>query len=277
MEPSVFQTAECGMKTKKFLQGERRKTILGELHNKVSEREIERTFKLNTDIDSYSIARFIYDELKELPRKEPFFLLRIGIIRSIIIQTQYELNTHDKSLKRKITVNLYEREQAAVKIKSPPIKKHKKVKVKAERKFFLPSVNGENPEKDIQEILDENVSEPLKESKSWKKEKYQIFIVFNENIFTISISQVHMLEDKDNLIADQSKVTLRRIEVEYQGAQWPDLSENVQAKERKQTEIQDIVEAEQKEEKEIIRQTRKISQRILEICENGLCLSLITV
>src|SRR5437763_5515274 len=97
MEPSVFQTAECGMKTKKFLQGERRKTILGELHNKVSEREIERTFKLNTDIDSYSIARFIYDELKELPRKEPFFLLRIGIIRSIIIQTQYELNTHDKS------------------------------------------------------------------------------------------------------------------------------------------------------------------------------------
>src|SRR2546430_8691593 len=89
MQPSVFQTAEGGMKTLKFLQGERRKTILGELYNKVSGREIERTLKLKTERESSSLATVIYDQLKETARQETFSLLGVGIIRSIILQTQY--------------------------------------------------------------------------------------------------------------------------------------------------------------------------------------------
>ncbi len=273
MQPDVFQTAECGMKTQKFLQGERRKTILGELYNKVSGREIERTFKLKTDRDSSSIATVIHDQLKETPRQETFSLLGVGILRSIILQTQYELDTHEPSSKRKITVNFYEKEQAAVKIKSPPVRKYKKVKVKEERKFFIPYIDGKKPERDIQAIFQENISHPLKEGNSWKKEKYQIFLQLKKNIFTIAISQIHLLQDKDDVRDIQSHVPLRRIEVEYQGTQ----SGNIPAKERKKRGKHDIVEEEGKVEKEIIRQTRKISQRVLEICENELCLSLIPV
>src|SRR5579864_8507195 len=74
MQPRFFQTAECGMKTQRFLEGERKKTVLGELHNKVSEREIERTFKLQTSISSFCIANVIYDKLKELSCKDAFSL-----------------------------------------------------------------------------------------------------------------------------------------------------------------------------------------------------------
>jgi hypothetical protein len=277
MQPSVFQTVEYGMKTTKFLQGERRKTVLGELCNKVAGKEIERTFKLKTDIDSSSIAKVIYDQLKSIPDNAAFYLLEVGIICSMIIQTQYELDEHEESFKRKITVNLYEKEQAAVKIKSPPIRKHKKVKVKEERKFLIPYIDGKKPEKDIQEIFEENVSKPLKEGNSWEKEKHQIFVEFNKNIFTIAISQIYMLQDKNNLRDMQSKVPLRRIEVEYQGTQWSDLTGNIPAQEGEKPGEQDIVEGEERMEKEIIRQIRKISQRVLEICENELCLSLITV
>ena len=197
MQPSVFQTVEGGMKTQKFLQGERRKTILGELHNKVSGREIERTFKLKTEKESSSIATVIYDKLQEIHRKEKFSLLEVGIIRSVILQTQYELDTHEPSFKRKITVNLYEKEQAAVKIKSPSVRRYKKVKVKEERKFFIPYIDGKKPENDIQEIFQENIPYPIKESNSWKKEKYQIFVQLKENIYTNAIIQIHLLQNNE--------------------------------------------------------------------------------
>ncbi len=277
MQPDVFQTAECGMKTQKFLQGERKKTILGELCNKVAGREIERTFKLKTDIDGSHIATVIYDQLKDIPDNETFSLLRIGIVRLIIIQTQYELDEHEQSFNKKITVNLYEKEHAAVKIKSPPVRKHKKVEVKEERKFLIPSINGKKPEKDIQEIFDENISKPLKEVNSWKKEKYQIFIESHQNVFTIAISQIYLLQDKDILGDIHSQVPLRRIEVEYQGTQYRDPSGNVPAEERKEPGKQDIIESDKKVEKEISRQIRKISHRVLEICKNELCLPLVTV
>jgi hypothetical protein len=264
MQTSVLQTAEDGMMTQKFLQGERRKTILGELHNRVSGREIERTIKLKTDISSAYIARIIHDQLKEISHKETFSLLQVGIIHSIIIQTQYELDKHEKPFQKKITVSLYEKEQAAVKIKSPTVRQHKKVKVKEEKKYFIPYINGEKPERDILTVLDENISEPIKEGDSWKKEKYQIFIQFNKNIFTISVSQIHMLNHKNSLKDVQSKVPLRRIEVEYQGT----LRENAQVNEIKKTQKQDIIETDEQVEKEIIKQIRRISQRVLEICEN---------
>jgi hypothetical protein len=164
-----------------------------------------------------------------------------------------------------------------VKIKSPPVRKHKKVKVKEERKFLIPYIDGKKPEDDIQKILKENIPEPLKEGNSWEKEKYQIFVEVDKNIFTISVSQICMLQAKDDLIDDQSKVPLRRIEVEYQGTRCSDLSEDAQAKEQKKTGEQDIIEGEKKVETEIIRQIRKIAQRVLEICKNELCLPLIAV
>jgi hypothetical protein len=277
MQSGFFQTAEYGMKTRKFLQGNRKKTLLGELHNRVSAREIERTIKLETDISSFYIARVIYDKLKERACKETFDLLRFGIIRSIIIQTQYELEIHEETFKRKIILNLYEKEQAAIKIKSPPVRTHKKVKVKEESKFFIPYINGKKPDKDIQEVFEENISRPLKEGNSWEKEKYQIFVECGNNIFTISVSQIYMLQVKDDLLDGQSKVPLRRIEVEYQGTRCSDLSGNVQTEEGKESEKPDVVEVEKKVEKEIIKQTRKISQRVLGICKNELCLPLITV
>jgi hypothetical protein len=277
MQPELFQTAECEMKTPKFLQGARRKTILGELYNKVPEREIERTFKIETDLNSYCIARSIYDKLKEKPEKALFSLLHLGIIRLIIIQTHYELEAHKEAFDRKITVNLYEKEQAAVKIKSSTVIKHKKVKVTEERKFFIPSINGKKPEDDIQAVLQENIPDSLKEGNSWRKEKYQIFVELNKNIFTISVSQVHMLPEKEDSIDVQSKVSLRRIEVEYQGTQWSDPSEIVQVQEENFPDKQDTIESEKKAEKGISRQIRKISHRVLEICKNELCLSLVTV
>ena len=277
MQPKVFQTAECEMKTKRFLQGERRKTILGELHNKVLGREIERTFKLKTDIDSSYIATVIYVKLQELPCKKTFSLLGVGIIRSIIVQTQYELAEQEPSFERKITVNLYEKEHAAVKIKSPPVRKYKKVKVKEERKFFVPYVDGKKPEEDIQDIFNENISKPLKEGDSWEKEKHQIFVEFNKNIFTIAINQIHVLHDKEYLTDTRHKVPLSRIEIEYQGTQQSDLSGTIPVKEGKKTARQDITKSDIKVEKEIIGQIRKISQSVLEICQNELCLLLMTV
>lgn len=275
MQNSVVQTAESGMKTQKFLQGARRKTILGELHNKVAGREIERTFKLQIEESSFCIAKLIYGKLKEISLEEPFYLLRVGIIQSIITQTQYELEEYEQSFRTKIILNLYEKEQAAVKIKSPPVRKHKKVKVKEERKFFLPSVDGRKPERDIQEIFRENISHPLKEGNSWKKEKYQIFVKMNSNIFTIAISQREMLKVNNNGNDRQDEFPLRRIEIEYQGTQWSDLSEPVQAKEREQPGQQESTEVGIQVEKEIIRQIRKISQKVLKICENEWC-SLLT-
>jgi len=276
MQPSIFQTAKGEMKTKKFLQGERRETILGELYNKVWGREIEVTFKLETDIDSCYIAKVIYDKLKDVTGNAEFYPLEVGIIHSMIIQTQYELDEYDQSFKRKITVNLYEKEQVVVKIKSPPVRKYKKVKVKEERKFLIPYIDGKKPEKDIQEIFEENVSKPLKEGKSWRKEKCQIFLKFDNNIFTIAISQIDMLQDEDNLSGVEDKVSLRRIEVEYQGTQWSDLAGDIPANEREKPGKQDIVKADRRLEKEIIGQVRKISQKVLEICENELCLLLTT-
>lgn len=275
MQNSVVQTAESGMKTQKFLQGARRKTILGELHNKVAGREIERTFKLQIEESSFCIAKLIYGKLKEISLEEPFYLLRVGIIQSIITQTQYELEEYEQSFRTKIILNLYEKEQAAVKIKSPPVRKHKKVKVKEERKFFLPSIDGRKPERDIQEIFRENISHPLKEGNSWKKEKYQIFVKMNSNIFTIAISQREMLKVNNNGNDRQDEFPLRRIEIEYQGTQWSDLSEPVQAKEREQPGQQESTEVGIQVEKEIIRQIRKISQKVLKICENEWC-SLLT-
>lgn len=277
MQASVLQIAECGIKTRKFLQGEIRKTIIGELHNKVAGREIERTFKFQTDRNSLFIAEIIYDKLAETSRKEKFSLLQIGVICSNVLQTQYEFEETEKPLKRKVTVNLYGKEQAAVKIKSPTVRKHKKVKVKEEIKFFIPCINGKMPEKSIQAILDENISNPIKEGYSWEREKHQIFIEFNKNIFTIAVSQVHMLEDKEDFVESQRNGSLRRIEVEYQGTQWSALSENVQANESKNLEEQDIIELEEKVEKEISKQIRKISRRVVEICTSELCLPLITV
>ena len=248
-------------------------TILGELYNKVLGREIERTFQFQTERDSSSIATGIYDQLKETPHQGTFSLLGVGILRSIILQTQYELDTHEPSFKRKITVNCYEKEQAAVKIKSPSVRKYKKVKVKEERKFFIPFVDGKKPEREIQAIFQENISHPLKEGNSWKKEKYQIFVQLKNNIFTIAISEVSLLQDKDDGRDIQREVTLRRIEVEYQGTQ----SGTLPAEESNKRGTHDIVEAEAKVEKEILKQTRKISQRVLEICENELCLSLLSI
>jgi hypothetical protein len=277
MQPSFFQTAECGMKTQKFLQGERRKTILGELYYKVSGREIERTFKPKTDMNSSHIATVIYDKLKDTSGKETFTLLEVGIIRSLIVQKLYELDEHEESFNTKVTVNLYGKEQAAVKLKSSPVRKHKKVKVKEERKFFIPYIDGKNLEKHIQEVFDENISKPLKEVISWEKEKYQIFVELNQNIFTIATSHIYILQDKDILIDIQSKVPLRRIEVEYQGTRCSDPSGNIPANERKKPGEQDTIESEEKVEKEISRQIRKISRRVLEICENEMCLPLVTV
>ena len=269
MYQSVFQTAEGGMNSARFLQGERRKTILGELYNKVSGREIERTLKLKTERESSSIATAIYDRLRENPCDEPFSILGVGIIRSIILQTPYELDTHELSYKRKVTVNSYEREQIAVKIKSPPVRKHKKVKVKEERKFFIPYIDGKKPERDIQAVFQENISHPLKEGSSWRKEKYQIFVQMKSNIFTIAISQLSPLQSTDDERDIQSQV--RKIEVEYQGT----LSGTLPTKQGNKREKLDSVEAEEKVEKKIVKQTRKISQRVLEICESELCFSLV--
>jgi hypothetical protein len=277
MQSELFQTAVCELQTQKFLQGARKKTILGVLHNKASEREIERTFKLATDLPGSYIARVIYNKLKENPDKVTFSLVQVGIIHLIITQTLYELETHEASFDRKITVSLYEQEQAAVKIKSSTATKHKKVKVTEERKFLLPYINGQKPENDIQAILQENIPNPLKPGNSWQKEKYQIFVELNKNVFTISVSQLHMLPEKEHSMDVQGEFLLRKIEVEYQGTHYTDPSETVQTQEDHNPGIQDLAEPEKKLEKKISRQIRKISHRILEICENELCLSLLTV
>lgn len=258
------------MSTKKFLQGERRMTILGELYNKVVGREIERTFKLTTDINSSHIARVIYDKLKETSAKNLFSLIQVGIIRSIIEQKQYELGKHEYPFNIKITVNSYEKEHKIVKIKSPPVRKYKKVKVKEEIKFIISSSDSRKSEEIIQEVFSENFAKPLKEGNSWKKEKYQIFIEIDKNIFTIAVSQMYMLQDHDDLIDVQSTAPLIRVEVEYQGTQSSDLSENVQAEERQKAGKQELIGLDFKVEKEIIEQIRKISQRVLEICEDEL-------